>query len=102
MHSFRDGVHRYAGEFPLPNSCYSIAVHARYNIKDPSRVILALMTRDGMTDTPFCLKISTRYKFETLVEAPVDVIPTLLIDEMETPIRVRETSWPNPKKTILN
>lgn len=100
--SFKDGLHRYTGEIQLPHSCYSIAVDARRDALNPHKVLLTLMTRDGMTDMSLCFKIPTRYPFETVVEAPLDTTPTLFIDDKETPTRVVETPWQNPKGTILN
>ncbi|MDO8521059.1 MAG: hypothetical protein Q7S52_03005 [bacterium] len=103
VHSFKDGIHRYAGEIRLPHSCYSVAVDARRDIRNPAKVLVTLMTRDDMTgDLRFCLKIPTRYPFETIAEAPEDAPLTLTIDGKETPTRIIETPWHDPRGTILN
>lgn len=103
MHSFKDGIHLYRGEIRLPHSCYGVAVDARRDSEYPSRVIVALMTRDGMTDDlRMCLKIPTRYPFETIAEAPESATLILRIDGKEVPTRIIEAPWRSPKRSVTN
>ncbi len=102
-HSFKDGIHLYAGEIQLPHSCYGIAVDARRDAERPSIVNVTVTTRDGMTDDlRLCIKLPTKYPFETIGEAPIDAGLRLLVDGKEVPTRVLETPWHDPRGTILN
>lgn len=102
-HSFKDGIHLYAGEIALPHSCFGIAVSAERDVGDPSRVIVEIATRDGMTDDlRLCIKLPTKYPFETIAEAPEGAGLKLLVDGKELAVRLQETPWHDPRGTILN
>ena len=103
VHGFKDGIHRYAGEITLPHSCFSTAIDARRDPKRPLRVVLTILTVDQITGgLNFCFKLPTKYPFETIVEAPTDVTPTLSVDGKEFPVRIIEAPWHDTRGTILN
>ena len=103
-HSFKDGIHLYAGAIRLPHSCYGVTVDARRDPENPSKVLVTLQTRDGMTDDDLrlCFKLPTSYPFETLADAPLGAELVLLVDDKEIPTRILETPWHDPRGTILN
>jgi hypothetical protein len=103
FHSFDSGEHRYIGEIKLPHSCYELNVsEIASDPRDPTVFTITLTSIDRMLDTRLCVKIPTRYGFDVLITAPEKITTSLVVDGAETPMRLIETAWQNPKgKAII-
>lgn len=101
LHSFRDEIHRYIGEIKLPHSCYRISTDVIRDPKVRSIARIAVTTDDRMLEEKICAKISTRYAFEAIVDAPEDLQVTLFIDGKETAFVEEKTQWQSPKGTLV-
>jgi hypothetical protein len=97
-HSFNSGEHRYAGEIKLPHSCYELKVtEIASDPHDHTKYTITLTSIDRMLDVRLCVKIPTRYGFDVLITAPEGIHTSLVVDGAETPMRLIETDWQNPK-----
>lgn len=93
VHSYKDGVHRYAGQIKLPHSCYAVGAEAVIPFEEPSKVTIALITKDNLLSEKICSSIRTRYPFEVIADAPENAVVTLTQDGVVQPIKIIETNW---------
>lgn len=102
VHSYKDGVHRYTGTVKLPHSCYGLTPDENpTSQKDPEKFVIILISTDRLLEQRLCAKISTRYPFEVITDAPEHIITALTLDGVEMPIHLVETMWQNPKGTTV-
>lgn len=102
VHSYKDGIHRYAGQIKLPHSCYSVGAEAIIPTDDTSKINIAITTKDNLLDEKICSSIRTRYPFEVIADAPQDIRTTLTIDSIPQPIKIVETNWQDSRGTQYN
>lgn len=102
VHSYKDGIHRYAGQIKLPHSCYSVDGEAIIPLDDPSKINIAITTKDNLLSEKICSSIRTRYPFEVIADAPQDIRTTLTIDGILQPIKIVETDWQDSQGTQYN
>lgn len=102
FHSYNSGEHRYMGEIKLPHSCYEIKVtEIASDPKDPTKYTITLKTTDRMLDVRLCAKIPTRYPFDVLITAPDKINTILIVNGVETPMRLVETAWQSPEGNTI-
>lgn len=99
---WKDGIHRLSGTIKLPHSCYSVKTDSSIDRNDPSKVTLAITSKDNILDQPICAKIRTRYPFETIVETQKEITIFLSVDGASIPVIVSQTDWQNPSGNIIN
>jgi hypothetical protein len=102
VHSFKDGVHRYAGEVKLPHSCYALSAETAVDPADPSVELIVLVSTDKMLDQSVCAKFPTRYPFEVVADAPENMTAKLTLDGVELPIKLIETPWQSSTGSYIN
>ena len=102
VHSYKDGIHRFAGQIKLPHSCYTVSPEAVSPSDDTSKINIALVTKDNLLSEKICSSIRTRYPFEVIADAPQDVTVTLTIDGIAQPIKLTETNWQDAQGTQYN
>lgn len=102
VHSYKDGIHRYAGQIKLPHSCYSVVSEAIISRDDPSKINITITTKDNLLSEKICSSIRTRYPFEVIADAPQDMKTTLTIDGISQPIKITETDWQDSQGTQYN
>lgn len=102
FHSFDSGEHRYIGEIKLPHSCYELNVtEVASDPRDPTIYTITLTSIDRMLDMRLCAKIPTRYPFDVLITAAPNITTSLVVNGVETPMRLIESMWQNPKGSTL-
>ena len=102
VHSYKDGIHRYAGQIKLPHSCYSVDAEAVIPLNDPSIINITLRTKDNLLSEKICSSIRTRYPFEVIADAPANAIVSLTLDGTVQPIKIVETNWQDSRGTQYN
>lgn len=102
VHSYKDGIHRFAGQIKLPHSCYAVTSEAVIPPDDPSKINIVLTTKDNLLNEKICLSITTRYPFEVIADAPQNITTTLTIDGVVQPIAMTETGWQDSQGTQYN
>lgn len=102
LHSYKDGVHRFAGQIKLPHSCYRVASDAVIPPDEPRNITITLNTTDNLLSEKICSSIPTRYPFEVIADAPQDAVATLTIDGVTQPIKITETNWQDSQGTQYN
>ncbi len=102
VHSYQDGIHRFAGQIKLPHSCYTVNAKAESPSNDSSKVNIILTTEDHLLDEKICSSIRTRYPFQVIADAPQNVTTTLILDGVVQPIKITETNWQAPQGTQFN
>ena len=102
VHSYKDGIHRFAGQIKLPHSCYGVTAEAVIPPDDPTKVNIALITKDNLLSEKICLSIPTRYPFEVIADAPQNITTTLTINGVVQPISTTETAWQDSQGTQYN
>ncbi len=89
-HAWQDGIHRYTGTFLLPHSCFSVAQAGMYR---GDSIDIAFDVKDRLLEEKTCLKITTRYPFTIIIEAPQDVPAQFRLNGEEVPSKIRELDW---------
>ena len=97
VHSFNDGVHRYAGQLRLAHSCYSVTAETIGDPADHRIQHITLKVIDNMAKEGFCSQITTRYPFEVILDAPQDITTTLEVNGAVVTTKIVEVAWQNPK-----
>ena len=98
-HAFKDGEHRFVGDFKLPHSCYSVDTEALY---DGKTIQFRFATVDKSDTRSPCIHIFTSYSFSNIVEAPEDAPAEFIIDGVAVPATMRETDWQSAAGTIID
>lgn len=95
VHSYKDGVHRYAGQLRLAHSCYTVTTDTQ---DEPANKLehVNLTVIDNMARQGFCAQIVTRYPFSVIFDAPQDTAVELDVNGEVRPTKVYETEWQNP------
>lgn len=96
VHSYKDGVHRYAGRLRLSHSCYAVSAETQTDPSNPKNQRIVIAVVDNMAKEGFCTQLATRYPFQVLLDAPEDVSTTLEVNGNEVPMKIYETGWQNP------
>lgn len=102
VHSYKDGIHRFAGQIKLPHSCYTVTADAVIPLDDTSKMNIALTTKDNLLSEKICSSIRTRYPFEVITDAQQNITTTLTIDGALQPIKITETNWQDSQGTQYN
>lgn len=96
VHSFKDGVHQYSGQFKLAHSCYAVTTETQSEQGNPKNQRIIVTVVDNMAHEGFCSQLVTRYPFNVILDAPEDVNTILEVNGSPVPMKIYETGWHNP------
>ncbi len=100
-HAFKDGAHRFSGEFKLPHSCYSTDAITVIDPKKINALIIQIATRDRSLEWSPCAIYTTRYEFIVIADEPENISFTLEIGGKQQRISVKEVSWESSSGAII-
>ncbi len=98
-HAFKDGFHRYNGTFLLPHSCFSVKQSGFY---EDGMMTVEFQVEDRLLLETTCSKITTRYPFTILLEAPEEVPVTFFLNGEAVPSKIRNLEWQSAAGTLID
>jgi len=98
-HAWKDGIHKYTGTFLLPHSCFSVN---QTGTLQEEAIVIGFDVEDRLNVEKTCLKITTRYPFTIIVEAPENVPAIFFLNGEEVPSKVRELDWQSASGNFID